>query len=295
MPKLLYYYVVEKFLDNKPLAITALGILVVLFCLAVWGPDWMRPTSFNAQNLPATPAGVDATSTPPVDEHAHYIQITDGCGPYYDSGACVNMRSGPGTSYPAVEKLRTGIVLKVEPQTVAGEGYEWYKIIFDESLRYPERVAGDWYVAVNPEAIEPIENFGDVLLTDESPPTSKRIIVDLSDEMLYAYDGDELFMQEPISTGLELTPTPMGTFRVFKKTPSRYMQGPIPEVSDQYYDLPGVPWNLYFTHGGAVIHGAYWHDHFGSPWSHGCVNLPPEKAKELYMWADVGLTVTVRP
>jgi hypothetical protein len=110
----------------------------------------------------------------------------------------------------------------------------------------------------------------------------------------YAYDGDELFMQEPISVGLEGTPTPRGTFKVYTMIPSRYMQGPIPEVSDQYYDLPGVPWNLYFTKDGAVIHGAYWHDHFGQPWSHGCVNLPPQKAKELYLWADIGTTVTVQ-
>ena len=101
-------------------------------------------------------------------------------------------------------------------------------------------------------------------------------------------------MQEAISTGLDDTPTPRGDFKVFKKTPSRYMQGPIKGVSDQVYDLPGVPWNLYFTEGGAVIHGAYWHDHFGKPWSHGCVNLPTETAKKLYLWADVGTSVHVQ-
>ena len=72
------------------------------------------------------------------------------------------------------------------------------------------------------------------------------------------------------------------------------MQGPLPGVSDQYYDLPGVPWDLYFTKDGAVIHGAYWHDHFGEQWSHGCVNLPTDKAKELYLWAAVGIPVTVK-
>ncbi|MCR4306356.1 MAG: L,D-transpeptidase, partial [Candidatus Yonathbacteria bacterium] len=89
-------------------------------------------------------------------------------------------------------------------------------------------------------------------------------------------------------------PTPRGTFTIFKKTPSRYMQGPIPDIADQYYDLPGVPWNLYFTHEGAVIHGAYWHDSFGSAYSHGCVNLPPEQARKLYNWADLGTGVIVK-
>ena len=72
------------------------------------------------------------------------------------------------------------------------------------------------------------------------------------------------------------------------------MQGPLPGISDQYYDLPGVPWDLYFTHEGGAIHGAYWHDKFGERWSHGCVNLPIEKAKELYEWTDLGTTVVVR-
>lgn len=112
--------------------------------------------------------------------------------------------------------------------------------------------------------------------------------------MLYAYEGDALFMQVRISSGLAFTPTPRGTFTVYKKTPTRYMQGPLPGISAQYYDLPGVPWNLYFTHQGGVIHGAYWHDKFGKRWSHGCVNLPLEQAYKLYLWADVGTPVIVR-
>ena len=72
------------------------------------------------------------------------------------------------------------------------------------------------------------------------------------------------------------------------------MQGPIPDISEKQYDLPGVPWNLYFTEQGAVIHGAYWHNKFGQLWSSGCVNLPPEKAKKLYLWADLGMEVIVR-
>jgi lipoprotein-anchoring transpeptidase ErfK/SrfK len=101
-------------------------------------------------------------------------------------------------------------------------------------------------------------------------------------------------MEEKISTGLEISPTPRGIFHIYKKTPTRYMQGPIIGISEKYYDLPGVPWNLYFTEQGAIIHGAYWHNNFGKQWSSGCVNMLPEKAKELYMWADLGTEVTVK-
>jgi len=282
---------------------TVLAALVVIlfFSLIIWGPSLIRVLETPATgNFPAavvvTDPGPEATTTPPVPPKLfHYIEITNGCGPYYDLGPCVNMRSGPGIEHPMVARLRTGVVLKVEDATVTGNGIEWYKIIFDGEIRFPERVAGDWYVASDASSVRPFEDVGDIDLTKTTElPTTKHIVVDLSAEMLYAYDGDTLFMQEPISTGLDSTPTPNGSFRVFRKTPSRYMQGPIPGVSLQYYDLPGVPWNLYFTSDGAVIHGAYWHDHFGKPWSHGCVNLPPQKARELYEWADIGTPVKVQ-
>lgn len=222
-----------------------------------------------------------------------YIEVFDSCGPHFE-GECLNARSGPGTDYPATAKLRKGVVLKVDGEVERDNGEIWYKVVFDEWLRYPERVKGDWYV--NSDYVEVLLDEGDKTIWDHGKATStKEIIVDRSEQKLYAYENDELFMEISISTGLELTPTPRGTFTVFKKTPSRYMQGPLPNLIDQqYYDLPGVPWNLYFTDGGAVIHGAYWHNSFGRKYSHGCVNVPIDKARELYSWTPLGTKVTVK-
>ena len=267
-------------------------VTVVVLTLVIWPKtELVRPALLQTLAAVVGISSPDAVLPP----EFHYIEIIDGCGPYYDVSPCVNMRSGPGLEYPDVGRLRNGVVLKVAGYTTEDStGRSWYKIIFSTALLYPDRVKGDWYVAVDPESILPLTNIGDENLVADTPTTNKRIVVDVSEEMLYAYDGDTLFMKEPISTGLEFTPTPRGTFSVFRKTPSRYMQGPIPGVSDQVYDLPGVPWNLYFTSDGSVIHGAYWHDHFGEPWSHGCVNLSPQNAKKLYLWADVGIKVTVQ-
>lgn len=277
----------------------ALVALVVLVGLGVWyfflkQPKNISPAIPVANTTPATATSTEQIPAVPALPLFNYIEITDGCGPYYDTGLCVNMRSGPGTNYSVVERLRTGVVLKVASTTVQDkDGLAWYKIIQDKTIRYPERVKSDLFVAVNPSSVAPLEDIGDQDTTRDTPTTTKRIVVDTAEEMLYAYDGDILFMEEPISTGLEFTPTPIGTFKIFRKTPSRYMQGPLPGVSSQYFDLPGVPWNLYFSNGGAVIHGTYWHDHFGKPWSHGCVNLAPENAKKLYVWADLETTITV--
>ncbi|MBV9159331.1 MAG: L,D-transpeptidase family protein [Candidatus Kaiserbacteria bacterium] len=236
---------------------------------------------------PAAPAAPE----PSKPKIATYIEVTDSCGPYW-GGTCVNARSGPGTDYPAVLKLRKGIVLEVDPNPVTADGHDWYKIVFNEWIRYPDRLAGDLYVAGDYVRVFQSEAASD-LPAGSHPSTNKRIVVDRSEQKLYAYEGDTLFMEEKVSTGLDLTPTPRGQFVIYRKSPTRYMQGPIPGISDQEYDLPGVPWDLYFTNEGGAIHGAYWHDHFGEQWSHGCVNLPLDSARKLYEWADLGTPVTV--
>lgn len=276
---------------NRTFSYSAILVMLVVVFFAA-----MRSLYRDEMLYIASPIFSVGTSTvqaivTPKEPTFSYIEIIDGCNPYF-VGECVNMRSGPGVEYPVVVRLRTGVVLKAG-EMVTKNGSTWYKVIFSHELLYPERVKSDWYV--NKDFAQLITNEGDhELLKGEVASTSKRIVVDVSEEKLYAYDGDRLFMEEPISTGLEFTPTPRGTFTVFKMTPSRFMQGPIPGVSSQAYDLPGVPWNLYFTQSGAVIHGAYWHDHFGTPWSHGCVNLSPKNAKKLYDWAEIGMKVIVQ-
>jgi hypothetical protein len=254
------------------------------------------PTSTPSTAHVATTTYVKPTPpkvTEPVPlTYASYIEVTDGCAAHFQ-GECLLVRSGPGKSYPVVSKLRTGVVLEVSDATTSADGITWYKVVFNEWLRYPERHKGTWYIAA-----DYVTSFKSPVVPDfvpgVSPTTTKRITVNRTTQQLAAYDGKELFMTATTSTGLGSTPTPRGIFTIFKKTPSRYMQGPLPGLaSDQYYDLPGVPWNLYFTEGGAVIHGAYWHTAFGTPYSHGCVNLSLEDAKKIYEWADTGTTVTV--
>lgn len=255
-----------------------------------------QPTKYLAEEeaviIESKEAGEEPVILPVEKVLFEYVEVVDGCGTHFE-GECLNVRSGPSTTSPAIAQLRNGIVLKVGGK-VENEGVEWYKIIFDEWLRYPERLKGDWYVAA--DYVKVLLDEGDkTSWEDGHATTSKHIVVDRSEQKLYAYDGEELFMETSISTGLLLSPTPRGEFSIFKKTPSRYMQGPLPGIAgSDYYDLPGVPWNLYFTHEGAVIHGAYWHESFGSRYSHGCVNLPPTEARRLYDWAVLGTKVLVR-
>lgn len=252
-----------------------------------------RPSERRAAETTQSGTKMSALADVPEEKPAaRYIEVVESCAPDYED-LCVNVRSGPGLAYPAVAQLRRGVVLKVGGVYREESGRIWYAIVFDEWVRYPDRISKEWYVAS--DYVRPFEDeSAGELQKGAALQTNKRIVIDRSVQRLFAYDGDELFMNTAISTGLDLTPTPRGTFRVYRKTPTRYMQGPLPGVSDQYYDLPGVPWNLYFTNEGGAIHGAFWHINFGKPWSHGCVNLPPEKARTLYYWADLGTPVIVR-
>jgi lipoprotein-anchoring transpeptidase ErfK/SrfK len=111
------------------------------------------------------------------------------------------------------------------------------------------------------------------------------IDVDLSQQRVYAYEGDTVVNSFVVSTGTWQTPTVTGKFSVWTKLRSTTMSGP------GYY-LTNVPYVMYFykSYG---LHGTYWHNNFGTPMSHGCVNLSIPDAEWLYNFASVGTVVNV--
>ena len=111
------------------------------------------------------------------------------------------------------------------------------------------------------------------------------IDVDLSQQRVYAYDGDTVVNSFIVSTGVWQTPTVTGQFHIWIKLLSTAMSGP------GYY-LPGVPYTMYF-YKGYGLHGTYWHNNFGTPMSHGCVNLSIPDAEWLYNFSSVGTLVNV--
>jgi len=114
---------------------------------------------------------------------------------------------------------------------------------------------------------------------------ARWIDVDLTAQRVYAYEGDIVVNSFIVSTGTWMTPTVTGQYKVYVKYRSAKMSGP------GYY-LPDVPYIMYF-YKGYGLHGTYWHNNFGTPMSHGCVNLTIGDAGWLYNWASVGTAVNV--
>ena len=113
----------------------------------------------------------------------------------------------------------------------------------------------------------------------------KRIDVNLSAQTLTAWDGDRIVLNTLISSGTAYAPTVTGRYKIGNKYPVQRMIG-------EGYDIPDVPWVMYFWEDYA-FHGAYWHNNFGTPMSHGCIHLRPSEAEYLFNWAEVGTEVYV--
>lgn len=114
--------------------------------------------------------------------------------------------------------------------------------------------------------------------------TDERWIeIDLSDQKLLAHDGDSISYEFLISSG-KWAPTPTGEFKVWIKLRYTKMEGG-KRGTNTYYYLPNVPYTQYF-HKGYGLHGTYWHNNFGNPMSHGCVNLATPDAEKLFYWTS---------
>ena len=121
----------------------------------------------------------------------------------------------------------------------------------------------------------------------------KEIVISISAQRMWAYEDSGLIVTTLVSTGtaeIPFTVTPVGRWSVLSKYDVQTMRG---TVSGEDYEVPDVPWIMYFDNLGNALHGTYWHDNFGTPMSHGCVNLPLDVAEFLYGWTPLGTPVTV--
>jgi lipoprotein-anchoring transpeptidase ErfK/SrfK len=115
--------------------------------------------------------------------------------------------------------------------------------------------------------------------------SDKWIEIDLSEQRLYAHEGQTTVLKARVSTGTWRYPTVTGRFKIYTTYRVTRMRGP-------GYDLPNVPWTMFFYRDYG-IHGTYWHNNFGTPMSHGCVNMKTPEAKWLYQWAPKGTLVVI--
>jgi len=150
----------------------------------------------------------------------------------------------------------------------------WYKI-------YDRQTQESLYVPAHEMRVIPADELGP--LAPKVPEEQKRIYVDLENQFVTAFEGENPVLVTRCASGAKGTETPLGNFRTYHKGPSIHMtnQG---DGTENTYHLPGVPWVSFFTGSGVALHGTYWHNDYGRPSSRGCVNLTPQDAKFMYRW-----------
>jgi hypothetical protein len=156
-------------------------------------------------------------------------------------------------------------------------GSAWYAVLDDKwDFIY--------YVPSNHLRLIPKEEFS--LISPHIPPTLKRLDVRLREQVLIAYEAEQPVFMARVATGAKFRDgdfsTKPGWYSTFHKRSSRHMAAG--NLAANGYDLPGVPWISYFTESGVSFHGTFWHNNYGRPRSHGCVNLTPQAAKWIYRW-----------
>ncbi len=178
-------------------------------------------------------------------------------------------------------RLYFGTVHWLKGVEAGPDGQPWYQIIdeADSSIYYVPAVQ---VRPIPPEELTPI--------SPDVPFEKKNIKVDLKTQTLTCTENGQVVLQTPVSTGWaglsidEPTTTPTGTYNIQDKMPSKHMGNANLAAGVDDYVLPGVPWVGFFTTQGHAFHGTYWHDNFGVPMSHGCVNMRTEDAKWLFRW-----------
>lgn len=181
--------------------------------------------------------------------------------PYSDA------RRAPSPSAQLSYRLTYSSVYHVA-EAVWGEDHcLWYRLHESQAPGARRYVLGEHVRPIRPADLEPI-----------SPQAQdKRIEISLADQLLVALEDDVEVFATPISGGVGGDrATPRGEHVITFKAHSRHMIG-------DDYDLPGVSFDAYFWRS-VAIHGAYWHNDFGRPRSHGCVNVPPDAARWLFRW-----------
>jgi len=185
----------------------------------------------------------------------------------------------PDVVAPVAHRLYYQTVHWITQANIGADGQTWYRLLDDKFNLY-YHIPGQHMRIIPDEELAP--------LSPDVPDADKLIEVHLPRQLVLAYEGSRLVFAARAATGGQYLSgrwtTPPGQFITSYKRPTRHMAAG--DIASSGFDLPGVPWVLYITKSGISFHGTYWHNDYGRPRSHGCINLTPQAAKWLYRWTS---------
>jgi len=186
-----------------------------------------------------------------------------------------HMKADPNSE--SIYRLYYETVHWVTASAVLPDGSVWYALR-DDKFEKRYFVPGEHIRLIPDNELAPLSAGVD--------NADKRIEVRLNDQLVLAFEKNRLVFGARAATGGRLRSgtytTPVGDYITYHKRPTRHMAAG--DLAASGFDLPGVPWVVYIKENGTSFHGTYWHNDYGRPRSHGCINLTPQAAKWLYLW-----------
>ncbi|MAT43419.1 MAG: hypothetical protein CL609_13865 [Anaerolineaceae bacterium] len=184
----------------------------------------------------------------------------------------------PKSPHIITYRLYFGTVYWVTEIVKDQKGKVWYKVPDDKwDIHY--YVDAEHAHFIEPEEITP--------LSPNVSRENKWIEILLEEQAVIAYENERPIFFARTATGARFIDgdfrTQPGNYLTNRKRPSRHMAAGDPAAPNSY-DLPGIPWICYLTESGISFHGTYWHNDYGKPRSHGCINLTPDDARWVYRW-----------
>jgi len=168
-------------------------------------------------------------------------------------------------------------------------GRTWYRYNVVQIYAIQEAENNTWLL-VGPDEWLDYRHVARVDPKDGPPeglPASRWIEVNLDEQTVAVYQDNQLVFATVISSGVDDFWTRPGIFQIYEKKDIETMSGYTEADRADYYYLEDVPWTMYYDEKRA-FHGAYWHNFFGYPRSHGCVNMSIGDSRWLYDWASLG-------
>lgn len=279
--------------------------------------DSRRSVKLSAENYPAGqtfPVDVSLTTSTGVPVPPLRIAITTAppltarISPHDQTDLGIALPIEVTFSEPVAD--RTGIGHHFDVQTADGTPVQgrwfWYnstRLRFAPAPAWPAR--STIHVKFNPEGVKSRQGgmITDPLEAQFSTGADRRIVVYLDKQQLAAVENGQVVKTFRVSTGKAKTPTVTGSFYIYARFPLKTMRSRAKPGQPGHYVVENVPFAQYF-HADYAFHGAWWHNAFGHPASHGCVNMSTrnhnrrwpsasEDAGWLYRWASLGVPVTV--
>ncbi len=215
---------------------------------------------------------VQINQNPVIDTIPESGQLAELTVPYSDTYKDVEKRE------QVVFRIYYSAVFWVSKMLQSSDGKYWYQI-WDDKFKF--------YVYANATHLRLLTPADVAPTASDVPEKAKKIQVNRSQQVLIAYQDEEPIFMTRTATGARFIDgnftTPAGRYILNRKRPSRHMaDGDF--AAPKTFDLPGVPWVTYMTRKGVALHGTYWHNDYGKPRSHGCINVSSEAAKWLYLW-----------